>query len=415
MPFQKQQEITQKLDTIAQSFGRLTERLGRAYTLLGDGHTLMRNLLDAVPCGVLIFDEQCQLSYVNQAAELLFERLVSETENQEKITLETLKQAFSFCLLNPEYPSDICHLFAKVLEQKEVYLPDIVLQKEDQQIFLEVWINPEVQILDQHYRSIKNHTIMILLDISERKRIEQVLREEMRMQAEFKSADRILQALLPAQIPQLPNFEIAARCLPASAIGGDFYDWYFKGDQHLILSLGDVMGQEMAAALLMTTLRSALRTTIDASELDETITDVADTLIEDFEQLGRFATVFHGRLQPQDRTLFYVSAGHTCGFMLRSNGKIEALGDCNLPLGVPRLAPYRLHQFQFEKGDRLILYTRGIVRSQPEQELEIMLQSFAQLLEDCYRAEEIVERLFQTTEDSGKYQDRTVLVLNCLA
>jgi serine phosphatase RsbU (regulator of sigma subunit) len=415
MPFQKQQHITQKLDTIAQSLGRLTERLGRAYILLGDGHTLMRNLLDAVPCGVLIFDEQCQLSYANQAAEVLFGHLVKEAKDSGQTSWATLEEAFHFCSVNPGYPNDICHLFAKVLEQKAAYLPDVVLQKQDQKIFLEVWINPEAQIFDQRYRIIKPHTIMVLLDISERKRIEQVLREEMRMQAEFKSADRILQALLPDQIPQLPNFEIAARSIPASAIGGDFYDWYFKGNQHLILSLGDVMGKEMAAALLMTTLRAALRTTIDASELDETITDVSETLIGDFEQLGSFATVFHGRLQPKDRTLFYVSAGHTCGLMLRVNGKIESLGDCNLPLGVPRLAAYRLHQFQFQPGDRLILYTRGIVRSQPDQELDIMAQSFANLLRDCYRAEEILERLFQSTDDLGKYQDRTVLVLNCLA
>ncbi|MEB3192728.1 MAG: SpoIIE family protein phosphatase [Snowella sp.] len=414
MPFQQQAQITQKLDTIAQSFGRLTERLERAYTLLGDGHTLMRNLLDAVPCGVLIFDEQHQLSYGNRAAEDLFGHLINEAENSEETTLENLKQAFSNCLLDPENSNQICNLFANVLEHKAAYLPDVVLQKQDQQIFLEVWINPDAQIFDQRYRIIKPHTIMILLDISERKRIEQVLRSEMRMQAEFKSADRILHALLPAKTPKLPNFEIAARCIPASAIGGDFYDWYFKDDQHLILSLGDVMGKEMAAALLMTTLRAALRTTVDASELDETITDVAETLISDFEQLGSFATVIHGRLQPQNRTLFYVSAGHTCGLMFRSNGKIEGLGDCNLPLGVPRLAPYRLHQFQFQPGDRLILYTRGIVHSQPNQELEEISQSFARLLEDCYHAEEILERLFQTTDDLGKYQDRTVLVLNCL-
>lgn len=415
MPFPKQTQITQKLDTITQSLSRLTERLGRAYTLLGDGHTLMRNLLDAVPCGVLIFDEKFQLSYANQAAEGLFGYLMNQSEDQGETSLESLEQAFSFCLQNPEHPREICHLFARVLEQKAIYLPEVLLQKEDEQIFLEVWINPDAQIFDQRYQRSKPHTIMILLNISERKRIEQVLQEEMRIRAEFKSADRILQALLPAQIPTIPNFEIAARCIPASAIGGDFYDWYFNGDQHLVLSLGDVMGKEMAAALLMTTLRAALRTTVNARELDKTITDVSEALMGDFEQLSSFATVFHGRLQPKDRELFYVSAGHTCGFMLRFSGSVEVLGDCNLPLGVPRLASYRLHQFQFQPGDRLILYTRGIVRSQPHQELETpIFQPLVNLLKDCYRAEEMLEQLFQSTEDLGKLQDRTVLILNCL-
>ncbi len=414
MPFQKQQQITQKLDTITQSFSRLTERLERAYTLIGDGYTLMRNLLDAVPCGVLIFDETFHLSYANQVAEELFGNLVNEVQAQSGESLASLEKAFTFCHLNPEHPNIICHLFAQVLNQEATYLPDVVLQKGEQTNFLEVWINPKVQVFDQRYRKTQQNTIMILLDISERKKIEQVLREEMKIQAEFKSADRILQALLPDQTPQLPNFEIAAHCIPASVIGGDFYDWYLKDDGQLIFSLGDVMGKEMSAALLMTTLRSALRTSFIQMELDVTLQQVGEALLNDFEQLNSFATVFHGRLEPTEKRLVFVNAGHTCGFILRADGTIDGLAEAQLPLGIPHQEPYQLHQYQFQKGDRLVLYTRGIIRSHKEDSVDEITRHLARSLENSNNAQEMVESLLQLTDERGADQDRTVLVLNCL-
>lgn len=405
MVFQPQEQISQKLDTISQSFSRLTDGLQRAYTLVGNDHTLMRNLLDAVPCGILVFDMEFCLYYANKCAETLFGDFLVTAEDKN---VETLKTFYSFRFPTVNNPEDY-DFFGNIFNGEGAYFSDVILCEGDQEIPVEIWIHPEVQFFDQQYIA------MIVLDISERKKIEKVLLEKMRMEAEFKSADRILQALLPEQTPLLTNFELAARCFPASSIGGDFYDWYLNENQELIFTLGDVMGKELSAGLIMTIIRSALRTTLDCHELNVTLEEVADMLIKDFEQLGSFTTIFHGRLQPQQRTVFYVSAGHTSGFMLRSGGQIETLGDINLPLGVQRLAPYRLHQFQFQKGDRLILYTRGIVHSYNPNQLDLINENLAEILGDCYSGQQIVDRLFEATDESGKYHDRTVIALSCIA
>lgn len=403
MAFYRANTIHQKLSTITQSFDRLTERLQRAYTLIGEEQTLMKQFLDAVPSGILFFDSQSRLFYANQAAIALFTEFNPSSEEKN---LTILQNNYSFYQGDhqQEYPH-ANHPITNVLNQQEAYLNDITLKKGDEYIPLEVWIKPNVEIAKQTY------TMMVFLDLTERKKLEQILREQMKIQAEFKSANRILKALLPNKIPQIPGFDLAARYIPASAVGGDFYDWYFNADQNLILSVGDVMGQQMSSALLMTTLRSALRTTFGNTSPDVTVERVAATLERDFEQLNSFATLFQGQLEIPQKRLVYVSAGHTCGFMLRGEGEVERLGEGNPPLGIEGKSTYQPYEFQFQPGDRLVLYTRGIIHSY--RQLNLKASTMKESLLDCPTAEAMVERLLQITEPSPTPYDRTVLVLRC--
>lgn len=403
MAFYRANTINQKLTTISQSFDRLTERLQRAYTLIGEGRTLMKQFLDAVPSGVLFFDSQYRLFYANQAAEALLTEFCQSAEEKNLTTLQTY---YSFYRVDTqaEYPSPN-HPITKVLNSQETYIDDIALKKGDEYIPLEIWIKPKVEIAKQTY------TMMVFLDLTERKKLEQILREQMKIQAEFKSANRILKALLPHKTPQITGFDLAAHYIPASAVGGDFYDWYFNTDHNLILSVGDVMGQQMSAALLMTTLRAALRTALDSTNPDITLERVAATLETDFERLNSFATLFHGQLQIPQKRLVYVSAGHTCGLMLRGNGQVERLGEASPPLGIEGKSTYQPYQFQFQPGDRLVLYTRGIIHCY--RQLDLKASSIKDSLLDCPTAETMVERLLQITEPSPTPYDRTVLVLRC--
>src|SRR5205823_8266080 len=88
--------------------------------------------------------------------------------------------------------------------------------------------------------------ILILEDISERKR-----------QMEWAAA--VQREMLPARPPLLPGYELAGRCLPAQEVAGDLYDWVDTGDGYLELTVADVMGKGMGAALVMAALRTALR------------------------------------------------------------------------------------------------------------------------------------------------------------
>ena len=98
----------------------------------------------------------------------------------------------------------------------------------------------------------QNIVITTIQDVTELKKAEQ-------FQAQLQMAAEVQSKLLPLSMPEVSGFEIAGRCIPAYQVGGDFFDCYYINDEMLSLTLGDVMGKGLPAALLMATVRSALR------------------------------------------------------------------------------------------------------------------------------------------------------------
>jgi hypothetical protein len=406
MVFQQQAPISQKLATVAELVERLPERLRRAYTLIGEGRTLTEQFLDAASGGIMVFDARHRLIYTNPAAQKILGEWVPDSTVQTAATLQNHCRFYRVGT-SEAYPlAD--HPMTKVIQGEAAYLSDIALKvtgpSGDRDIPLEIWIDPTIED-----RSQRRYTLVVCLDISERNHAELLLAQQLKIEADFKSAQRVLEALLPNETPDIPGFELVARCLPASAVGGDFYDWYLNADGNLVLTVGDVMGQQLSAALLMTTLRAALRA-VGACAAAESIQRAASALAADFERLGSFASLFQAQLYLAENRLVYASTGHTGGAVLRSDGSITELGAGNPPLGVQIATAYQAYQVELQPGDRLVLYTRGLVHSHPAQHFDGA--DLPQILSGCATAEAIIERLFQLGGEQSPY-DRTVLVLSC--
>jgi sigma-B regulation protein RsbU (phosphoserine phosphatase) len=251
---------------------------------------------------------------------------------------------------------------------------------------------------------------------AELKKAEKALREsEMRqyqLQAELKYAAEIQAKLLPHTYPDIPGFEIAARCLPAKQVGGDFFDWLEVSPGVLSLTLGDVMGKGMAAAMLMATVRAVIRTVTRYNPPAKALFRAENALLADLESSESFVTLFHGQLKASDRTLAFVDCGHGYVFLRRGNGTVEALNPRGLPLGVPGEKTYREGKIRFEKGDILVLYSDGLLDAKPELELDNQILSGQ--LDGTASAREMVERLIGLTEMQEPLPDDiTVLVVRC--
>lgn len=233
-----------------------------------------------------------------------------------------------------------------------------------------------------------------------------------RLQAELDCAAAVQANLLPRSYPALPNFEFAARCLPARQVGGDFYDWVEVSPGIIALTLGDVMGSGMSAAMLMTTVRAALHTATLQNRPAAAVELAERTLQLDLERFESFVTLFHAHLDIYSRTLTFVDCGHGYVFLRRADGRCEELEPRGLPLGVLSKDCYQEGALTFKEGDALILYSDGLIDARPELDLNNLMLSAH--LAGATTAEDLLALLLALPKLEGPPpDDLTVMVIQC--
>jgi phosphoserine phosphatase RsbU/P len=241
---------------------------------------------------------------------------------------------------------------------------------------------------------------------------EQVRLELATLLGELARAAEVQAALLPCDAPALPGFELAARCVPAREVGGDFYDWQRPTPGLLPLTLGDVMGKGMPAALLMATVRAALRAVATQHRPAAALELTGRALEVDLDRSDSFVTLFHAQLDVTARRLIYVDAGHGHVFMRRVNGTVEELRPREFPLGVPCEDGYQEGVLTFGAGDTLVLYSDGLIEARPDLALD--RSALGDHLAGARSAQDMVDRLIELTAPPGPPpDDLTVVVLRC--
>jgi PAS domain S-box-containing protein len=234
----------------------------------------------------------------------------------------------------------------------------------------------------------------IMEDITERKQQED-------------RAARIQRDLLPKETPALEGYDLAAICLPAQEVAGDFYDWAGPERGQFDLTLADVMGKGVGSALVMATLRTALRATPHEVSPGARVGQVAESMTRALTDEGLFVTMFHARLDLASGALRYVDAGHGYGVVLRPDGEIVRLRSRSLPLGVLSGEEYEEKQVRLDPGDMLLVFTDGLVEiGDSTTAVEVLLSG----LEAAESADEVVERLVGMVRGQ-KGDDVTVLAL----
>jgi serine phosphatase RsbU (regulator of sigma subunit) len=234
------------------------------------------------------------------------------------------------------------------------------------------------------------------------------------LEAEMERAALVQADLLPRSLPVLPGFEMAARSVQASEVGGDFYEWQKNNAGTLCFTVGDAMGRGMSAALLMATVRAAVRTVAREHPPAATLELVRAGLESDLVRTAGFVTLFHAQLDPARRELRFVDAGHAHLFVRHRDGSFADLFPRGRALGIPSRKPYEEGAFTFTPGDALIIYTDGILDAEPDLALDHA--ALAERLAGTTSAAGMVERLLAIAndEDSLPEDDVTAVVLRCL-
>ena len=196
----------------------------------------------------------------------------------------------------------------------------------------------------------------------ERARLQQESVEKQLLEKELGLAYEIQKGFWPKQLPSYPDFSVAAMSLPARHVGGDYYDFIPLNPNVWAVAIGDVSGKGTSAALLMSSLRTMLRTQVENGlSVEETIYRLNNILIKD-TPLDKFSSLLYGILDFEAREFTYVNAGHPPPLLYDSTiPDVRSLGLVGgPPIGIQenlRITPARQ---KLRSGQAMILFTDGI-------------------------------------------------------
>jgi PAS domain S-box-containing protein len=209
-------------------------------------------------------------------------------------------------------------------------------------------------------------SIETIRDITDRRKMEERLD---RSKAELDIAAEIRRSFLPDTIPSIEGFDVAATCVMAKEVGGDFFDVIpmelvplHQGSYGILIA--DVSGKGIPAALFMALSRIVVRVNATWHHEPAKAIASANTIIAQDSKSGMFVTLFYGILSEEDRTLTYVNAGHNPPMVYRAGSDtFEELTMTGLAIGVLEDEIYGQRTIPIEPGDIIVLYTDGVTES----------------------------------------------------
>jgi len=185
-------------------------------------------------------------------------------------------------------------------------------------------------------------------------------RRDARQQRELEEARLIQRGLLPTSFPKVAGIDLASSWVPANGVGGDCFDVLPFGATAIGLSIADVAGKGVPAALLMSNLQAAVRAFAQDGALPSSVCASVNRLLCRNMAAGRFVTFCYARIDVAAGRLTYANAGHNPPLLVRANGTSGRLEPGGTVLGVFMESAYEQGEFQIVGGDRLVFYTDGI-------------------------------------------------------
>ena len=185
---------------------------------------------------------------------------------------------------------------------------------------------------------------------------------------ELREAREIQNRLLPKELPKLPDYEIAAMTRPARCVGGDYYDVVRISERETVISIADVSGKGLPAALLMSNLQAALKPLLWQKLPPRELCHRLNRTLCDITPLGKFVSFFCGVLDSQENRLVYSNAGHNPPIVVRGRDTAIELNAAGAVLGQFPDWVYEQSEIRLQSGDALLLFTDGLIDAWNEKE-----------------------------------------------
>ena len=238
------------------------------------------------------------------------------------------------------------------------------------------------------------------------------------LQNELDIASGMQQSILPTVFPKPPGYEMFGRMEPAREVGGDFFDVVDVEGGRIGLTIADVSGKGVPAALFMmlshTLMKGSATTRPDPAEVLETV----NAVLEAENSASMFVTLFYAVLDPETGTLQYANGGHNPPLIVHRDGSSTLLPTTDgVALGIMQGLSYRQRTATLEPGDIAVLYTDGVTEAVNANDEEFGVERLQAVFDGnpAENARGVTQAIFDAVHafagDTPQFDDITCLVV----
>jgi phosphoserine phosphatase RsbU/P len=269
---------------------------------------------------------------------------------------------------------------------------------------------------EDHQRTMMTLAAQVAIAIENARLYEEIARQERRLERDLALARELQQRLLPQTLPRMPHLQLAAKFVPARAIGGDLYDFIPYSLSRLGIAIGDVSGKGAPAAIYAALVSGILRSHAPiepgpAEMLRAVNLSLAERRIE-----AQFVSLIYAVWDDPTRTLLVTNSGlprpiHVHG---GKNHVIEATG---LPLGLFDDVDYDEFRFKMKPGDLFVFFSDGMLDARNREGALFGRGRVEKIVQECSEnsADSVVESLFKAVAEHSAgvetFDDQTVVAI----
>ena len=243
--------------------------------------------------------------------------------------------------------------------------------------------------------------------------------EMQQLRAELDEARDMQAALLPTEVPEVEGLDVAGMSLPATQVGGDFYDYFNAGEKHLAIAVADAAGKGLRGALNAVLTNGMLNEIVQIQYSADIILTHLNTSLTPRLYGRTFIALNLAIIDPESKQMLYANAGQPYPILKRGDTLIEIEAG-ELPLGGMKRIEYSQEQLELAPGDIYIFYTDGVIEALNSEEEMYGTERLKSVLAEAPQylsAEELIVYIFKDIQDfvqaAEQYDDITIVIVRC--
>jgi sigma-B regulation protein RsbU (phosphoserine phosphatase) len=269
---------------------------------------------------------------------------------------------------------------------------------------------------DDHKRTVTTLAAQVAIAIENAQLYEQIARQEKRLERDLAMARQLQFRLLPPTLPKLANLDIAAKFVPARAIGGDLYDFVGYSMSRTAIVIGDVSGKGAPAAIYAALVSGILRSHAPIEPGPAEMLSAVNFSLGERRIDGQFVSLIYAVWDDRNRTLQVANSGLPRPIYCH-DGKIEIIEATGLPLGLFDDADYDEFSFRAKPGDMFVFFSDGILDASNKAEELFGRERVGEIVaaNPNASADEMVNLIFQAVAEHASgveaFDDQTVVAI----